>query len=106
MSGQRKFLQQDKSNISASAPKHVIGTYPFNGLWVHPRDPTMLKTMNLEDHHLRSIFVWIPEYSFPHALVEGRPPCPRCDTAKNVIAKGFSSRRAILRDSCCDLLGY
>lgn len=105
-SGQRKFLQLVKRKLSASAPNHVIGTYPFDGLWVHPPDPTMLKTVKLEDHHLRSILVWVPEYSFPHALPEGRPPCPRCKTTVNVIAKGFTSRRAILRDSYCDLLGY
>eukprot|EP00903_Cladosiphon_okamuranus_P019959 g18342.t1 len=109
MSGQRKFLARVKAKISESAPKHVIGKYPFEGLWVHPPDPTMLKTVNLEDHHLRSIFVWIPELSFPHAFPEGRLPCPRCESTTNVIVKGFTqkcSRRAILRDSCCDLVGY
>ena len=108
-SGQSKFLAQIKEKISASAPNHVIGKYPFDDLWVHPPNPTMLKTLDLEDHHLRSVFVWIPEFTFPDAFPEGRPPCPRCKTTYRVIAKGFTqkeSRRAILRSSCCDLLGY
>ena len=108
-SGQSKFLAQIKEKISASAPNHVIGKYPFDGLWVHPPNPTMLKTLDLEDHHLRSVFVWIPEFTFPDAFPEGRPSCPRCKTTSRVIAKGFTqkeSRRAILRSSCCDLLGY
>eukprot|EP00904_Undaria_pinnatifida_P012833 jgi/Undpi1/8680/HiC_scaffold_25.g11145.m1 len=69
----------------------------------------MLRTLDLEDHHLRSVFVWIPEFTFPAASPEGRPPCPRCKTTSRVIAKGFTqkeSRRAILRNFCCDLLGY
>ena len=108
-SGQSKFLAQIKEKISASAPNHVIGKYPFDDLWVHPPNPTMLKTLDLEDHHLRSVFVWIPELTFPDAFPEGRPPCPRCKTTSRVIAKGFTqkeSRRAIRRSSCCDLLGY
>jgi len=109
LSGQQQFLARIKAKISESAPKHVIGRFPYQSLWVHPSDPTMLKTLNLEDHHLRSVFVWIPEFSFPHALPGGRPPCPRCKTTAHVVVKGFTqkdSRRAILRDSCCDLLGY
>lgn len=108
-SGQSKFLAQIKDKISANAPNHMVGKYPFDDLWVHPPNPTMLKSLKLEDHHLRSVFVWIPEFTFPRAFPEGRPPCPRCMTTSQVIAKGFTqreSRRAVLRDSCCDLLGY
>ena len=101
--------RRSRKRFSTSAPNHVIGKYPFDDLWVHPPNPTMLKTLDLEDHHLRSVFVWIPEFTFPDAFPEGRPPCPRCKTTYRVIAKGFTqkeSRRAILRSSCCDLLGY
>lgn len=108
-SGQSKFLGQIKAKISESAPNHVIGKYPYDDLWVYPPIPTMLKTLNVEDFHLRGVFVWIPEFTFPHAFPEGRPPCPRCKTASHVIAKGFTqkeSRRGVLRDSCCDLLGF
>ena len=100
-SGQSKFLAQIKEKILGSAPNHIIGEYPFDDLWVHPPNPTMLKTFHSEDHHLRSVFVWIPEFTFPAAFPEGRPP--------RVIAKGFTqkgSRQAFLRNSCCDLLGY
>ncbi|CAN0362658.1 unnamed protein product [Pylaiella littoralis] len=44
-----------------------------------------------------------------HNFPEGRQPCPRCKTTSHVIAKRFTqkeSRRAVLRDSCCDLLGF
>ena len=108
-SGQSKFLAQIKETISGSAPNNVIGKYPFDDLWVHPPNPTMVKTLDLEDHHLRSVFVWTPEITFPAAFPKGRPPCPRCKTTFRVSAKGFTqkeSRRAILRNSCCDLLGY
>eukprot|EP00904_Undaria_pinnatifida_P000542 jgi/Undpi1/10489/HiC_scaffold_29.g12939.m1 len=108
-SGQSKFLAQIKENISRSAPNHVIGKYLFDDLWVHPPTPTMLKTLDLEDHQLCSVFVWIPELTFPAAFSKGRPPCPRRKTTSRVIAKGFTqkeSRRAILRNYCCDLLGY
>lgn len=107
--GQSKFLKWIKGEISASSPGHVITSFPFKDLWVHPPNPTMLPSVNLEDFHLRSVFVWIPEFTFPTAFPDGRPPCPRCKTTKHVIAKGFTqkeSRRAILRDSCCDVLGY
>ena len=94
---------------SGSAPNHVIREYPFDDLWIHPPNPKMIKTLDLEDHHLRYVFVWTPVFTFPTAFPEGRLPCPRCETTSRVIAKGFTqkeSRRDILRNSCCNLLGY
>ncbi|CAM9602160.1 unnamed protein product, partial [Hapterophycus canaliculatus] len=77
-------------------------------MWVYPPDPTMRKTIRVEDHHLRPVFVWLPEFTHPRGVTGGRFPCPRCKTTKDVIVKGWTqkgSRRAILRNSCCDLLG-
>ena len=65
--------------------------------------------VNVGHHHLRSVFVWVPEQTHPRGLQEGRPPCPRCKTTRDVVVKGWTqklTRRAVLRGSCCDLLDY
>ena len=108
---QQKFIAGIKSTISQAADKHrLTGSYPYDSLWVHPPDPTMARnTVNVGDHHLRSVFVWVPELTHPRGLPDGRPPCPRCKTTRDVVVKGWTqklTRRAVLRDSCCDLLVY
>lgn len=110
LSAQDSFITDIKEKIALAAPRHKLVTkYPYDSLWVHPPDPTMRKTLNVGDHHLRSVFVCIPELTHPQSLPDGRPPCPRCKTTHRVIIKGSTqklSRRAIMRDACCDLLGY
>lgn len=103
------MIGQIKKKISKATPRHRLQhDYPYKSLWVNPPDPMMRATINVSDHHLRPVFVWLPEFTHPRALPEGRPPCPRCKSTDNVVVKGWTqnSRRAILRDSCCDLLGY
>jgi len=102
-------LQGIKDTVADAAPRHKLEKrYPYSDFWVLPRDPTMLRKIDVSDHHLRPVFLWLPELSHPRAVPGGRPPCPRCKHNNQVIVKGWTqkdSRRAILRDSCCDLLG-
>lgn len=101
-------MEDIKGTITDAAPRHKLEKpYPYSDLWVHPPDPTMRATIQVKDHQLRSVFVWLPELSHPHAVRGRRPPCPRCRTNHRLIVKGWTQqgpRRAILRDSCCDLL--
>ena len=102
-------MQQIKEKITEAAPRHKLQKpYPYDSMWVHPPDPTMRKSFNVAHFHLRPVFVWLPELTQPRGVTDGRLPCPRCKSAKDVIVKGWTqkgSRRAILPDSCCDLLG-
>lgn len=59
-------------------------------------------------HHRRPVFVWLPQLTHPSGVPGWRLPCPRCKSTKHVIVKGWTqegSRRGILRDSCCDIVG-
>ena len=69
----------------------------------------MRNTVNVGDHHLRSVFAWVPELNHSRGLPGERPPCPRCKTTRDVVVKGWTqkmTRRAVLRGSCCHPLGY
>ena len=69
----------------------------------------MKAVTKLEDWHLRSIFVWLPEIAFERYIPAGVPNCPRCKTAERVIKKGWISnkfRRGIMRHRCAELTTY
>ena len=98
---QEEFLAQIKREISQEAGRDKLtGSDPCNNLQVHPSDPTVARnTVNVGDHHLRFVFVWVLEQTHPRGLPEERPPCPRYKTARYVVIKGWTqklTRRAVL----------
>ena len=48
LQGQKAFLGEIKEAIGVAAPRHRLVTkYPYEGCWVHPPGPTMLKTLDV-----------------------------------------------------------
>jgi len=48
-------LQGIKDTVADAAPRHKLEKrYPYSDFWVLPRDPTMLRKIDVSDHHLRA----------------------------------------------------
>lgn len=106
---QVQFMEYVKKTISKAIKRvnrGIQGSYPFDNLFIHPRDPTTQFPL-VERFYMRPIFVWVPEFFWPTAF-SSAPPCPNCKNAEHVHSKGWNteSRRAIMRDRCCDLICY
>lgn len=107
------FVSDIKMQISKSmvrpSNRAASGVYPFQQLMVIPKDPSIARFIpSINEYYLRPVFVFIPEFVWPHLFPKGRPPCPHCSAAdeKVVVNNWIEPRQIILEDRCADLLGY
>lgn len=110
---QEKFIARAQKTITSMdhVKQHrLVGRYPFDCLWVRAPTPAMKGgRVALDDFHCRDLLIWLPEFQFENALPLGKPPCPKCNTARRVIANGWmqhGSRRVIMPNGTCDMTTF
>ena len=58
--------------------KQAQGKWPWRDMWHHPPDPATLPIIDADDYkrvQWGRLFVFLPEFIYPRAYPDGRPPC-------------------------------
>lgn len=113
VTNQLDFVLSIKTTISEKMTRHLdrpaSGIYPFPSLMVYPDDPLSVSLIpDVRSFYLRPVFVFLPEFYWPHIFPKGRPPCPNCSPSQErvVVNNWIQTRRVILDNQCADLLGF
>lgn len=110
---QFEFIRDIKARITnamrRNPDKAATGIYPFPQLMIYPDDPlTSSFVPDARSFYLRPVFVFVPEFYWPHIFPKGKPPCPNCTSAQErvVVNNWISPRRVVMEDQCADVLGF